>query len=129
MRCISAGLAGNALSIAVAFPKRTSRKLTSADSTLGIKIPRTMINAASPMALRMMVRAGGDELEQHRPVPSPLCVAVPPAESRSCGSRVRSIACADLPQEELVINAELPDYYLTLLLISVNYRTLTKRHY
>ncbi len=58
IRCTSAGLAGNALSIAVAFPKRTSRKLTSAFSTLGMKIPRTIISAAKPMALRMIVLAG-----------------------------------------------------------------------
>gem|GEM_PF-3385731 len=58
MRCISAGLAGSEFNIAVAFPKRASRKPVSADSTAGIKIPSTMISAARPMALRMIVRAG-----------------------------------------------------------------------
>ena len=58
MTCISAGLAGNAFSIAVAFPKRASRKPTSAFSTVGRKMPSTMISAARPMALRMIVRAG-----------------------------------------------------------------------
>ena len=59
MTCMSAGLAGNELSIAVLLPKRASRKLTSADSTAGMKTPSTMINAASPRALRIVVRAGG----------------------------------------------------------------------
>ena len=57
---MSAGLFGSEFITAVDLVRSARRKLTMALSTLGTKMAKTMISAASPIALRIVVALQGE---------------------------------------------------------------------